>query len=62
MFQYESDELYYPEVDGSISIVDGSLGIDWKKPTEKAPLSEKVIKHHLLKDFDRTFDVKALLH
>lgn len=42
-------------MEGSISIKDDSLGIDWKIPTENALLSEKDMKHELLKDLDPTF-------
>lgn len=56
VFQYKCDEFYHPEADGGISILDHSLGIDWRIPTEKALLSEKDTKHPLLKDFDSPFD------
>lgn len=49
VFQYKCDEFYHPEADGGISILDGSLDIDWKIPTEKALLSDKDTKHALLK-------------
>ena len=62
VFQYKCDEFYYPEADGGISILDGSLGIDWHIPTEKALLSEKDTKHALLKDFDSPFDIKISLY
>ena len=55
VFQYKCDEFYHPEADGGISILDDSLGIDWKIPTDKAILSEKDTKHPLLKDFDSPF-------
>ena len=55
VFQYKCDEFYHPEADGGISILDGSLGIDWRIPTEQAILSEKDTKHPLLKDFDSPF-------
>jgi len=55
VFQYKCDEFYHPEADGGISILDDSLGIDWKIPIEKALLSEKDTKHLLLKDFDSPF-------
>ena len=55
VFQYKCDEFYHPEADGGISILDDSLGIDWKIPTEKALLSEKDKHHDLLKDFDTPF-------
>lgn len=41
--------------DGGISILDDSLGIDWRIPTEHANLSEKDTKHGVLKDFDSPF-------
>ena len=30
VFQYKCDEFYHPEADGGISILDDSLGIDWR--------------------------------
>ena len=48
--------FYHPEADGGISILDTSLGIDWRIPTEHAILSEKDTKHPLLKDFDSPFE------
>ena len=62
VFQYKCDEFYHPEVDGGINILDGSLGIDWKIPTEKANLSEKDTKHTLLKDFDSPFSISESLY
>ena len=56
VFQYKCDELYHPEADGGISILDDSLGIDWHIPMDKAILSEKDTKHPLLKDFDSPFN------
>ena len=58
MFLYKCDEFYHPEADGGISILDGSLGIDWCIPTEHAILSEKDTKHPLLKDFESPFIYK----
>ena len=55
VFQYKCDEFYHPETDGGISIIDESLNIDWRIPTDKAILSEKDTKHPLLKDFDSPF-------
>jgi len=55
VFQYKCDEFYHPEADGGVSILDKSLGIDWKIPVEHAVLSEKDTKHPLLKDFDSPF-------
>lgn len=61
VFQYKCDEFYHPEADGGISILDDSLGIDWRIK-DKAILSEKDTKHPLLKDFDSPFDVKVDLY
>ena len=58
VFQYKCDEFYHPEADGGISILDDSLGIDWRIPTEYAILSEKDTKHPLLKDYDSPFVLK----
>ena len=55
VFQYKCDNFYAPEADGGISILDDSLGIDWRIPKDKAILSEKDTKHPLLKDFDSPF-------
>lgn len=62
VFQYKCDNFYVPRVDGGISIIDDSLGIDWKIPTDKALLSEKDTKHPLLKDFDSPFDINVPLY
>lgn len=62
IFQYKCDEFYHPEADGGISILDGSLGIDWHIPTDKALLSEKDLKHVLLKDFDSPFSIEMNLY
>ena len=60
--QYKCDNFYAPQADGGISILDASLGIDWKIPTEKALLSEKDTKHALLKDFDSPFSIDKNLY
>ena len=57
VFQYKCDEFYHPEADGGISILDESLGIDWRIK-DKAILSEKDTKHPLLNDLDSPFDIK----
>lgn len=62
VFQYKCDEFYHPEADGGISILDDSLGIDWRIPTDKAILSEKDTKHPLLKDFDSPFYINENLY
>ncbi len=55
IFQYKCDEFYHPEADGGISILDDSLGIDWRIPTDKVILSDKDTRHPLLRDFDSPF-------
>jgi dTDP-4-dehydrorhamnose 3,5-epimerase len=55
VFQYKCDEFYHPEADSGISILDDSLGIDWRIPTADAILSDKDTKHCNLKDFDSPF-------
>jgi dTDP-4-dehydrorhamnose 3,5-epimerase len=59
VFQYKCDNFYAPQADGGISIKDDSLGIDWCIPTDNAILSEKDLKHALLKDFDSPFDYET---
>lgn len=55
VFQYKCDEFYHPEADDGISILDRSLGIDWRIPTDKAILSEKDTRHGMLADFQSPF-------
>lgn len=62
VFQYKCDNFYHPEADGGISILDDSLGIDWRIPTDKAILSEKDTKHEMLKDFDSPFSIDTPLY
>lgn len=62
VFQYKCDQFYHPEADAGISILDSSLGIDWHIPTDKAVLSEKDLKHALLKDLDSPFSIEMNLY
>ena len=62
VFQYKCDNFYAPQADGGISILDASLCIDWKIPTEKALLSKKDTKHALLKDFDSPLSIDMNLY
>ena len=57
VFQYKCDNFYAPQADGGISILDSSLGIDWRIPVDKAVLSDKDTKHPLLKDFETPFTI-----
>ena len=55
VFQYKCDEFYHPEADGGISILDDTLGIDWKIGSAEAILSDKDKNHPFLADFDSPF-------
>ena len=55
VFQYKCDEFYHPEADAGISILDESLGIDWRIPKDKAILSDKDTRHGMLADFQSPF-------
>jgi len=60
VFQYKCDHFYAPQSEGGISILDESLGIDWRIPSEKAILSEKDTHHLLFKDFESPFTFTTL--
>ncbi len=62
VFQYKCDNYYHPEADGGISIQDTSLGIDWLLDPSQAILSDKDLRHPLLKDFDTPFDYNIDLY
>ena len=62
VFQYKCDNLYVPQADGGISILDHSLGIDWRLDPSSAILSEKDLGHALLRDFDSPFDYNTDLY
>ncbi len=62
VFQYKCDNYYHPEADGGISIADPSLGIDWHLDPAAAVLSDKDLRHPLLKDFESPFDINIDLY
>lgn len=62
IFQYKCDNFYAPQADAGIQLLDDSLNIDWKIPAEKAILSEKDLKHPLLKDAIFDFDINDNLY
>ena len=62
VFQYKCDNFYAPQADVGISILDDSLDIDWRIPTDKAILSEKDTKHACLKDYDSPFSITEDLY
>jgi len=62
VFQYKCYNFYHPEADGGISVLDPSLGIDWRISVENAILSEKDTKHPLLSEFNSPFDITIDLY
>lgn len=48
VFQYKCDNFYHPESEGGIQLIDPTLNINWKIPTDKAILSEKDIVRQVL--------------
>lgn len=62
IFQYKCDNLYHPEADAGISILDESLGIDWHIPTGSAILSPKDLRHASLKDATPDFNITDKLY
>lgn len=62
VFLYKCDNFYHPEAEAGISILDESLGIDWRIPMADALLSEKDLKHACLKDCVRDFDIDDKLY
>ncbi len=55
IFQYKCDNYYHPEADGGISILDESLGIDWRIVASETLLSEKDLRHPKLGEFESPF-------
>ena len=62
VFQYKCDNFYAPQADGGISIIDDSLGIDWKIPIDEAILSDKDMKHTMLNNFETPFSIEDDLY
>lgn len=56
VFQYKCDNFYAPQSEGGVSILDESLGIDWRIPMDKAILSDKDMKHPKLADAPVDFE------
>ncbi|MBQ1908583.1 MAG: dTDP-4-dehydrorhamnose 3,5-epimerase [Bacteroidaceae bacterium] len=52
VFEYKCDEFYHPESEAGVSIMDPSLGIDWRTPLAEAILSEKDMHLPLLRDIE----------
>ena len=62
IFQYKCDNLYAPQADAGIQLLDETLSIDWKIPTAEAILSEKDLKQPLLSDAVSDFDINDKLY
>ena len=62
VFQYKCDNFYAPLADAGIQLRDEELGIDWRIPTAEAILSEKDLKHPLLRDAVLDFDINDKLY
>lgn len=62
VFQYKCDNFYAPQSEGGISILDRSLGIDWQLPEAEALLSDKDLRHPLLRDFQSPFNIADSLY
>lgn len=55
IFQYKCDNYYAPHADGGISLLDESLGIDWRIPLHDAIISVKDQNRPTLSEFDSPF-------
>lgn len=55
LFSYKCDNLYCPQAEGGVYLLDPTLNIDWQVPTDKIVLSDKDKKHPLFKDLDKVF-------
>lgn len=55
LFTYKCDNFYSPTLERGIAYNDPALSIDWKIPANKAIISEKDMKHPLLKNADMNF-------
>ena len=61
VFQYKCDAVYQPDADAGISILDDSLGIDWRIPQAQALLSEKDLRQPLLAEAPADFHINDCL-
>lgn len=55
IFQYKCDNYYVPQSEGAVAWNDPDLKIDWMLPLENVILSEKDMRHPLLKDLNSPF-------
>ena len=57
VFQYKCDDFYHPEVADGLSVLDETLGIDWKVYDDIKVL-DRDLKGVSFKDFDSPFKHK----
>lgn len=62
VFQYKCDNFYAAQADGGIQLRDDMLNIDWRIPKTEAILSEKDLKHPLLREYDSPFNYEISLY
>lgn len=55
IFQYKCDNYYAPQSEGGISLLDESLGIDWRVPIGEAIISEKDRTRPTLSELESPF-------
>lgn len=55
VFTYKCDDFYSPTLEGGLAYNDPALNIDWRIPADQAIVSEKDMKHPLLKDIETNF-------
>ena len=55
VFQYKCDEFYHPEVADGISVIDETLGIDWKIK-DKINVLDRDIKGFSFNEFETPFE------
>jgi len=61
VFQYKCDNFYAPGYEGGISILDTSLGIDWKVPQNRTILSEKDMRNVKFVSFQTPFTIDLIV-
>lgn len=55
VFQYKCDNIYHPEAEGGINVMDPTLGIEWGMSLSDAILSGKDTRHVNFNDFQSPF-------
>ena len=57
VFQYKCDNYYSPAHDGGVNILDSEIGLNLEAFGHDLIVSEKDMKHRLLRDFDSPFEL-----